>query len=460
MKICTRGLSVLLTALCGLVFCTRLSGQTYHRYIHPEDLGTDILYADSTLTSITFPKGTGSVANNPKFQLAAINLLQVLADSSKEVMQIYVCGSTSPEGSYEENIKLSQARTDTTAKYLMDVLDVPAYMIHKESLNEDWDRLYELVANSDSPYKYSVMTLIKSKDSDERKKALMDLDGGKVWKMLEEEYFPKLHCVRIAAFCKWDSSKPYLTAPKHEYTKSAIQVRHDTVYVTQPVYITDTVYIRQQVRVKKPTASIKTIKMPSTPNKKKADSLMMSVKTNLLADAMVIPSLGYEIQLTDKLSLDIQGWFTNYNVFVPSDENTNVYGFSPEIRWWAGAQPMKKGSFFGIHSRFAWYTLQWTDGHLYQNGAELEYGSNAGNSTPAWSIGLTYGYLLSLDKKDKWGLEFVLGLGYGKYRQNIGAWSAEDSKWYINEYQNNTHVGITRAGLNLTYRFSTRRVKP
>ena len=79
---------------------------------------------------------------------------------------------------------------------------------------------------------------------------------------------------------------------------------------------------------------------------------------------------------------------------------------------------------------------------------------------PAWSVGLTYGYSFALDRKAHWGLEFVLGVGYGNYSQNIGAWSETDQKWYIHEYQNNTHVGITRAGLNLTYRFSTRRVNP
>lgn len=473
MKICTRGLCVLLAALCGLVASTHSSAQTYHRYVKPEDLGTKVLYADSTMTSITLPKGVSAVADNPKLSFAAIGLLQLLNDPTKEIMQIYVCGSSSPDGQYEENVKLAQARTDATAKYLTDVLDIPPYMVYKESLKEDWDRLYEMVSKSDTPYKYSIMTVIKSMDQNERKKALREIDGGKVWKMLEEEFFPKLSCVRIAVFCKWDPSKPYLAVPRNENQ----MVRTETVYVKDTVYIRDTVYLTVQPVYEQPAVKSDAISREETPvvepqivkkspvvlkkpaafTRKDDKPLKLGVKTNLLADAMVIPSLGAEVQLTDKLSLDLQGWFTSFNVFVPSDEYTNVYGFSPEVRWWAGEEVMQKGSFFGVHARMAWYTLQWRDGLLYQNGKENDYGGKAGNSSPAWSIGLTYGYSMSLDKKDRLGIEFLLGLGYGNYKQNIGQQSAIDNKWYINRFENNTHIGVTKAAINLTYKFSIKK---
>ena len=187
---------------------------------------------------------------------------------------------------------------------------------------------------------------------------------------------------------------------------------------------------------------------------------MIGLKTNLIADAMAIPMAGLEFQIGKRASLDLQGWYTNYNIFCKDDENTNVYGFSPELRIWTTGNTMQRGSFFGIHAMTCWYTFKWTDGYLYQNGAEGQYSGDAGSNSPAWSIGLTYGYSIALDRKAHWGLELVLGVGYGQYAQNLGAWSDTDNKWYIHEHQNNTHTGITRAGLNLTYRFSARRVKP
>ena len=104
MKICTRKQLVLLTALCGMLISTLSSAQPYLRYIHPEDLGSKALYADSVLTSIRLPQGVASLANYPKFNVAALELLQIMNDPTKEVMQVYVCGSASPDGLWADNV--------------------------------------------------------------------------------------------------------------------------------------------------------------------------------------------------------------------------------------------------------------------------------------------------------------------------------------------------------------------
>lgn len=469
MKICIRKQLSLLTALCGILACTMTSAQTYLRYVKPEDLGSKALYADSVLTSIRLPQGIASLSNYPKFNLAALELLQIMNDPTKEVMQIYVCGSASPDGLWADNEKLSQARTDAAAQYLMDVLDIPSYKIHKESLNEDWDRLYELVAASDMPYKYNVMTIIRSKEWGERKRALQQLDGGRAWRILLDDFFPKLRCVRFAIFCKWDPGKPYMTRPVEPAAvtqpapvqpapvqpapvqpapaqpapapASVATAKVDTVYVRDTVYmVKELVYDRERTR-----------KEWDTP-------WYMGIKTNLLADAMVVPQFGVELQLAPKVSLDLQGWATNFNILTPDDKNASVYGFAPEVRWWKDSA-MRTGSFFGVHGNCAWYTLQWKE-LLYQNGPEDVWEGNyhdSGNSHPAWSLGLTYGYVVGLGPQKNWGLELVVGLGYGRYTQNTAALSGDT--WMLVEHQSEHHFGITRAGINLTYRFNVRRVK-
>lgn len=468
------------------------SAQSHIRYVKPEDFGTKTLYADSVLTSITLPQGVSRLSNYYKFNLAAFELFQVLENPEMELMQVWVCGSASPDGLWGDNVKLSQARTDNAVEYIKSVMNIPDYMIHAESLNEDWDRLAELVQASDLPFKYEVLYIIRTKNWGERKTALQRLDGGNVWKILEKDFFPLLRCVRFAIFCKWDPSKPYLSAPaatvktmpQPEPTPEPIPVEQPKVVKELPanadtVYVRDTVVIIKETIVKEQTVPAQVVETPyptaqtkeivyqeyrkkSLDKEKKLHDTpwLIGLKTNLLADAMVIPMGGLEFQLGKKVSLDLQGWYTNYNVFCKEDDQTNVYGITPEIRWWARGRAMERGSFFGIHARAAWYTLQWRDGYLYQNGKESQYSSTAGNHAPAWSVGLTYGYSFALDRKARWGLEFVLGIGYGNYSQNLGAWSETDKKWYIYEHQNNTHTGITRAGINLTYRFSTRKVNP
>ena len=176
-------------------------------------------------------------------------------------------------------------------------------------------------------------------------------------------------------------------------------------------------------------------------------SWRLGLKTNLLADAVLPANLGIEFELSDHLSLDVNGGFSQTNVISPC-KDTRVYGVTPELRYWPKSA-MRKGHFFGLHSNIAWFTLKGSDGLLYQN---------VSNSEPAWNVGLTYGYLIGLGKNDRWGLELFLGAGYGHYVQKVGKLSPLDNQWYRTEVQEKRHLGLTRAGVNLIYRFDMKKV--
>lgn len=453
----------LLVSLCGMLLGWSASAQTCIRYIKPEDIGTKALYADSVLTSITLPRGVARLNNYPKFNVAALELYEVLQDPTKDILQVWVCGSASPDGLWGDNVKLSQARTDAAVAYLKSIIDIPDWKIHKESLNEDWDRLAELVEASDIPYKWEVLYIIRTKEWGERKTALQKLDGGRVWKILEKDFFPQLRCVRFAIYCRWDPTKPHLSAPVEEPVMAAEEpAKADTVYVRDTVFMMrETVYMTPEPPVTEEDV-YEEYREKSLRQKKVWDTPWMAgVKTNLVSDALAVPSVGVEVQLGRSLSFDLQGWKTDFNIFNTKDQLASFYGFAPELRLWFGGSTMRKGSFIGLHGRCAWYTLQWTDGLLYQNGPDnVWHGNfhNAGNRNPAWCAGFTYGYSLGFGQKKHWGLEFVLGLGYANYAQNTAAFNG--GIWEYREHQAKHHFGITKAQINLTYRFSLRRVDP
>jgi len=485
----------LLAVLCSFICATDVSAQSFVRYVASSDLGTDVLYADSVLTSVVLPKGVYRIDGNEDIEKAAMQLSDVLADRSSRLLRVYVCGSASPDGLWQDNAALSEARTEAVARYLQSATGVPAGKIHQHSLNEDWNRLYELVESSDIKYRDEVLNIIKTKSWGERKRALQELGDGTVWDVLVKDFFPQMRCVRIGIYCLWEPSKPYLTLPEPEkdilenevspvpadsiqnetadtdavigtaQEQTPVQIpvsggrTANVIYIRDTVYVVkETVYIPADGAVKIPYDGSVYSSRPPRVHTYYDTPWMLGFKTNLLADAMAIPSLGMEIQLADRMSLDLQGWYTPTNIFCPN-ENTNVYGFTPELRWWPGRRAMSKGAFVGLHARLAWYTLAWNDGYLYQNGKEGVHSGDAGNSAPAWSLGFTYGYSVALDKKDHWGLELLLGVGYGKYSQNLGLWNEDSQKWEFAEHQSKTHIGITRASINLTYRFSVRRVK-
>ncbi|MBQ8812458.1 MAG: DUF3575 domain-containing protein [Bacteroidales bacterium] len=229
-----------------------------------------------------------------------------------------------------------------------------------------------------------------------------------------------------------------------------------TITVPEGQNFVNTVYVRDTVYVDKRGTPI----VRKNRSRVYYDSpWMFGFKTNLLSDAaLALPYAGLELQIGRHMSLDLSGWYGNWNMYFPYD-HTRIYGGSPEIRWWIGDKVMREGHFVGIHGNAAWFTMKWKDEdgtvRLFQNGSEVL--EDIGNMTPAWSCGLTYGYSLGLGRNDFWGLEFFLGLGYSSCQQKIISLDAENLGKYT--HSRDTYIGITKVGINLTYRFSLRRVK-
>lgn len=433
----------LLWVLYAFLMPRSANAQSYVRYVKPEDLHTETVYADSVLNSILMPRGVYRLDDYPAFRLAADELSDVLSDPSKELLEVFVCGSSSPDGQYMSNVELSKARTDSGAEYLRMVTGIPAEKIRKESLDEDWNRLYELVEASDIDHREEVLEIIRTLNWGERKTALKDLADGSVWKVLEEDFFPKLRCIRFAIYCRWDPSKPYLIAPSASVS--------DTVYIRDTVYLqpevryirtTDTVYVVQNEEIEQKAETPAPRKYVYVPT-----SWRMGIKTNLVTDAVLPGALGMEFQISDRFSIDMMGQYSPVNTIFPC-KDTKVYGITPELRFYPKAA-MRKGHFFGLHGNILWYTMNWADGLLYQN---------ISNEKPAWSVGLTYGYLLGFGKNDRWGLEFYAGAGYGHYIQKVGQWNEADKEWQRTDIQDRRHFGLTRFGINLTYRFDIKKV--
>ncbi len=225
-----------------------------------------------------------------------------------------------------------------------------------------------------------------------------------------------------------------------------------TISVPEDTYVRDTVYLsRRELKDLKKSKEYDGRVYYDTP-------WMFGVKTNLLSDAIVVPYAGIDVQIARKLSLNLSGWYTPVNIFYPNDD-TSVYGFAPELRWWLGDRAMGKGYFAGLHANVAWYTLEWKDksGEVvkYQNGIEDIY--DPGTMYPSWSVGATYGYSLPLDRRQRWNLEFYMGVGYASYQHKVFFTTEAGKRDYRHEV--NSYIGITKVGIDLTYRFSLRRVK-
>lgn len=438
-----------LIAIVLCVFMTSLKtlAQPYISYVDIGEFNERNLYSSEYLYTINLPVGGCDLDNSVEFDRFISILSDILENSYSELIGVYVCGATSPDGLWQDNVNLSEKRTREAVELIRRRTGISSDLIHSKSLNEDWDYLYELVENSYLPHREEVLDIISTKKWGERKSALWKVGDGEVWDILMDEFFPLMRGIRVAVFCQKNENDEDSVEEIQEEADvlpfSPVDEKEFPVIQVDTVYVTDTVYVFKEVPVAKNARS----------------PWLMGLKTNILTDAVAVPSFGLELQLAERLSLDLQGWYGFHNILYRSAQ-TDIYGFSPELRWWFADRAMEKGHFIGVSGVCSWYTLEWLDGYLYQNGLEGDFCIDAGNSSPAWSAGLVYGYSLGLGRKARWGLEFTLGFGYASYSQNVGEWNEDAASWLYHSHQNNHHIGITELSVNLTYRFSLRKFDP
>lgn len=410
--------------------------------------------ADTLKASVVLPRGTVHVGQNQEFRAVVDQMFQTLKQSDSELLRVIVSGSSSPDGLWGNNIALSKARTDAAASYMRNVMGVPSFKIQKDDLMEDWDALERMVQASDIHHKEKVVDIIRTKTWGERKTALKELYAGSIWHIMEEHFFPKMRCVNITMIHKGDME---MKEVPHESPRTIV----DTVYVVDTVYIYRDVYREPEVVAQPEVVADEQIEpvldvYVEESEKQSAEPWKLGLKTNLLQDAAVLPTLGLELQLSRHLSLDLQGFASNFNVLVPSDDNAKLSGLSPELRWWFGDGIMRRGSFLGVHANLVWYSMQWRNGMLYQSASMDSWSGgyySVSSGDPMWMAGLTYGYSLGLGQKERWGLEFVIGAGYMSAGHNVAQKDAQ-GKWQLKEHQNLNGISITKLGVNLTYRFS------
>lgn len=161
-----------------------------------------------------------------------------------------------------------------------------------------------------------------------------------------------------------------------------------------------------------------------------AKAQMLGIKTNLLHDAMVAPSLGFEIVTGEHSSVDITATTTLHNTWV-SDNLCEVTMIQPEYRLWYAGRPMTRG-FIGLNATLAQYdvTYKTTTHDGYTGG-----------------LGLSFGYVFHLGKR--MNLEAQAGVGAfltheKQYRQNADVINKVD-------YQNDVRMLPSKVGISLVY---------
>lgn len=121
-------------------------------------------------------------------------LNQLKTDNNTTIRTILLVGVASPEGSFQTNSRLSLARAQALKIYLQRKYDFRDSLFNIEQKGEDWSGLDRLVSESYLSDKDRILEVINSSVSEDMKEQKLKTLGT-TYKILLEEYFPKLRRV-------------------------------------------------------------------------------------------------------------------------------------------------------------------------------------------------------------------------------------------------------------------------
>lgn len=316
-------------------------------------------------------------------------------NAASNIERITVRSYTSPDGSNAANERLSRNRCRTISEYLLNETGIDPSLIHTEAEGIAWDELLRMVqADAGVPYREEVLELLRTTpvwvfDDDNRvvggrKKSLMELRGGVPYRWLYTNIFPTLrNAVAVSIFVKQPDATA-ATAP------AAPEKLEKTESPGNPGNLENLEKPEQHENLGNPAeTAAETLPASHTPWHR------LAIKTNLLYDAILMPSLEVEYRFNDRWTANAEGdvaWWHND----PKHKYYQVMILSGEGRYW-----------FKHYNNRPWhgfYVGAFGGGGKY----DLENG-NRGYKGTGYMAGISAGFMFPVSRN----ISFEAGLGVG-----------------------------------------------
>lgn len=357
---------------------------------------------------------------------------------------VIIRSSASPEGGYQNNVSLAHRRARALVDSLCHYIHIPDLSVEERYVHEDYEGLRRMMMESDVAYRSKVISIIeryRGKDA-QIKKALMALDGGRVWQQLLRQFYPKLRASRLLIIVSPRSTE----AKPHS---SIVEMVVDTV----PRFDTDMIHIS-------PSELIAEWHVPDHYDKEWQP--MFNVKTNILYDlALTVPQYGWSPlpnvtveflpergHITAAVEYMSSGWRNDSKL-----KTWIVKDILLEGRYYLRGNAAFTGHYLSAYANTAKYDIQFsaTKAWLSKN-----YGDT-------WGCGVGWGYVKRIgDSPWKWEVNAGVGWLHTRYDRYHPAeeWATE-GKFYYNWHDSPelfvklrnkfNYVGLTRLGISISY---------
>lgn len=377
-----------------------------------------------------------SFSNNNQSIEKIKDLLEYIEENPTiKLKQVVFCGSASPDGSDRVNRSLAQRRLQALERSIRNSISIPDSIIDRNDSYIPWNVIEEQVAASDMPYKQEVLAILKKEANivpskagykvDSRILELQQLDGGKVWKYLLNNYFSAMR----QAYAILVTDKPLPENP----SEPAPVVEEVVEVIPEPVVEPDP----EPVMVA-PEPAIELVPaitwMPH-----------LSVKTNAIGWALGITNVAVEVDFAKHWSVALPFYYSGWNYF-KTKLKFRTLGIQPEVRYWISEQNDR--FFVGTHFGLASYNLALGGKYRYQD---------KDSDTPAIGGGVSVGYRMPISKDNRWKLEFSLGAGSYvlQYDKFYNTNPSKDGKLVTSVKK--VYTGIDQAAISFSYTFDLKK---
>ncbi|MDE6308861.1 MAG: DUF3575 domain-containing protein [Muribaculaceae bacterium] len=289
--------------------------------------------------------------NNTKSMDEFIDSIATVYESG-HLDHIAVYGYASPDGPFALNDKLALQRCNAIAQYVSRNAGIPMNEIHTSPRGVAWDGLRELVTeNMRTPSRDAVLRILDkylpeaSTDqavSDQCRKSLLALNGGRSYRWMLHNLFPKLRYSIVM----------YTTsANDRNIGQCSIGVMPDE---PTPTTTDDVLPQPPKPDVAPATAAVDEqadiVAASSTPTH--YNPLIykpihrLALKTNLIYDALLLPNIEVEYRVNRNWSVALEGgvaWWGRYS----KNRSYRLAMVSPEARYWINPRAPWHGFYVG-----------------------------------------------------------------------------------------------------------------
>ena len=407
-------------------------------------LCTGVLSAQELRTEICIDFRLNSQTIDSTYMDNAARLDEIMAvidklrnDTSHSVMQVTFSGVASPEGNYEVNRRLADGRLHALEQYVRSHVSLPdSLVIRYNDHYIPWNYLIAEVESSNLTQKQEVLNILRGPEKivkiannrtiDSRIPALQALEGGRVWRILNERYFDKMRnaCAVLLTVqkIKGEDQKP-VPGPSIEPVSEPLPSP-----VAEPV---DTIGVQPGSVVTSFTSGI--------PKPRSDVGIQrLYLKTNAIGWGMLISNLAVEADFAKHWSATLPVYYSAMNYFT-STVKFRTLCFQPEVRYWLNED--NQGWFGGAHFGLAWFNYAKNGDYRYQD---------HNRNTPLWGGGISGGYRKTISRNQRWFLEFTLGTGVYKLHYDV-FYNEPDGRRI--DTRKRTFFGIDQAAISLAYRF-------